>query len=263
MMTFAAFRSEWVKLRRPTLLIGTFAGLAVAASVFAVLMFSQAQHGTHDPGGLPSLEELARPNGLIHGLSRAAILLGIVAFGVAAAQVATEYSLGTLRQMLVRQPRRLVFLAGKYVAVISFLVLAVAVAAAVAGVVAVGMAHVRGVPTSAWFSSTGIGDLTRALGNILLAVIGYATLGAVVGLFLRSSVAAVIVGFAYLLPVEAIIMAIVHSTSHWLPGEMLTDVAQGGTSTVEFSHALGISAAYLLVGVGAAAIWFSRRDVTA
>jgi len=263
MMTLAAFHSEWVKLRRPTLLWGTFVGLALAASMFAVLLFSQAQHGTRDQGGLPSLEELAQPNGLIHGLSRAVILLGIVAFGVAASQVASEYSLGTLRQMLVRQPRRLVFLLGKYLAVVSFLVAAVALAAVIAGVVAIGMAHVRGVPTSAWFSSTGVTDLTRALGDILLAVIGYATLGTVVGLFLRSSVAAVIVGFAYLLPVEAIITAIVHSTSAWLPGEMLTDVAQGGTQTVSYGHALGISAVYLLVAAGAAALWFRRRDVTA
>jgi ABC-type transport system involved in multi-copper enzyme maturation permease subunit len=264
MMTYAAFRSEWVKLRRPTLFLGTFIGLAVAASLFAILLFSQAQHGVGgDRRGLPTLEELAQPNGLIHGLSQAIILLGIVAFGVAAAQVAAEFSLGTLRQLLVRQPRRLVFLAGKYVAVISFLVAAVVFAAAVAGVVAVGMAHLRGVPTAAWFSATGRGDLLRALGDIVLAVVGYATLGAVVGLFLRSSVAAVIVGFAYLLPVEAIVTAIVHSASTWLPGEMLTAVAQGGTHAVDYRHALGLSAVYLLVGMGAAAVWFVRRDVTA
>jgi ABC-2 type transport system permease protein len=262
-MAFAAFRSEWVKLRRPTLFIGTFVGLAVAASAFAVLLFSQARHASVDRGGLPSLEELAQPNGLIHGISRAVILLGIVAFGVAASQVATEFSLGTLRHMLVRQPRRLVFLAGKYAAVISFLVAAVVFASVAAGVVAVGMAHLRGIPTSAWFSSAGISDLTRALGDIVLAVVGYATFGAVVGLFLRSSVAAVIVGFAYLLPVEAIVSAIIGSTATWLPGQMLTDVAQGGTQTVGYHRALGLSAIYLILAVIAAAIWFQRRDVTA
>jgi hypothetical protein len=31
-----------------------------------------------------------------------------VAFGIAASQVASEYSLGTLRQLLIRQPRRAV-----------------------------------------------------------------------------------------------------------------------------------------------------------
>jgi ABC-2 type transport system permease protein len=263
MMIWAAFRSEWVKLRRPTLLLGTVVGLSVAASLFVVLLFTQARNGGHDPGGLPSLDELAQPNGLIHGISRAVVLLGIVAFGIAASQVASEFSLGTLRQLLVRQPRRLVFLLGKYLAVVAFMVAAVAVAAVVAGLVAVAMAHVRAVPTTAWSSSTGIHDLTAALGDILVAVVGYATIGAIVGLVLRSSVAAVIVGFAWLLPIEGIVIAIVHSTGTWLPGEMLTVVAQGGTDAVSLDRALLLSALYLAVAGAAAAIWFDRRDVTA
>ncbi len=262
-MIWAAVRSEWVKLRRPTLLVGTVVGLSAAASLFVVLLFSQARHGGHDPGGLPSLDELAQPNGLIHGISRAVVLVGIVAFGIAASQVATEFSLGTLRQLLVRQPRRLAFLAGKYLAVVAFMVATVAVAAVVAGLVALAMAHVRGVPTAAWSSSTGIGDLTRALGDLLLAVVGYATVGAIVGLVLRSSVAAVIVGFAWLLPIEGIVIAIVHSTGTWLPGEMLTVVAQGGTTEVSMSRAVVLSAVYLVAAGVAAAIWFDRRDVTA
>lgn len=41
-MIVAAFRSEWVKLKRRNLLVGTYFGLAVAASLFAVLLFAQA-----------------------------------------------------------------------------------------------------------------------------------------------------------------------------------------------------------------------------
>src|SRR6185437_9756111 len=103
-VTWAAFTSEWTKLKRKTLLLATFVGLAAAASLFVILIFSQAPATGH--GGLPSLQELARPNGLIIGVTRATMLLGIVAFGIAAAQTASEYSLGTLRQLLVRQPRR-------------------------------------------------------------------------------------------------------------------------------------------------------------
>jgi hypothetical protein len=60
---------------------------------------------------LNRLAALAKPNGLVIGVARAAMLLGVVAFGIAASQVASEYSLGTLRQLLVRQPRRAVLLA--------------------------------------------------------------------------------------------------------------------------------------------------------
>ena len=41
-MTWAAFTSEWTKLKRKTLLLSTFLGLAAAASLFVILVFSQA-----------------------------------------------------------------------------------------------------------------------------------------------------------------------------------------------------------------------------
>jgi len=118
-MIWAAFTSEWTKLRRWTLLLSTFIGLAAAASLFVILLFAQAPAA--GGGGLPSLQQLARPNGLIVGVTRATMLLGIVAFGIAAAQTASEYSLGTLRQVLVRQPRRVTLLAGKMLGVVSSL----------------------------------------------------------------------------------------------------------------------------------------------
>jgi ABC-2 type transport system permease protein len=180
-MILAAFRSEWVKLRRRNLLVGTYVGLALAASLFAALLFAQAP-ASGNGGGLPSLTQLAQPNGLIHGVNRAAVLLGIVAFGIAATQIANEYSLGTLRQLLVRQPRRPVLLAGKFLAVLTFMLAAVIFSSVVASVASVAMAHARHVPTAAWTSGAGVSDLTRALGDLLLATVGFTTLGLVVGL---------------------------------------------------------------------------------
>ena len=252
-----------MKLRRHTLLLGTFGGLALAASIFGILVFTQAAPVGPGSADLPSLQTLAQPNGLIHGLTRAIVLLGIIAFGIAAAQIATEYSLGTLRQLLVRQPRRAVLLVGKYLGVISFMVSAVVFAAVVTGGVAIVMAHVRHVPVGAWFSSTGMGDLTRALGELLLSVVGFATLGLAVGLFLRSSVFAVIVGFAYLVPVESIIGRILPATNRWLPGQLLVAVGQGGNSTTSFGRALLLSGLYLTAVSGMTVYAFVRRDVTA
>jgi ABC-2 type transport system permease protein len=262
-MIVQSFRSEWIKLRRPTLLFGTFGGVALAASFFTILTFTQAS--ARGPGSLdlPSLQTLAQPNGLIHGMSRAVVLLGIVAFGVAATQIASEYSLGTLRQLLVRQPRRMTLLVGKFLAVISFLVATVVFASIVAGIVAIVLAHLRHVPVGAWFSSSGIADLTRALGELLLAVVGFGTLGFAAGMFLKSSVFAVILGIAYLLPFENILERIVPSTSNWLPGSLLGVVGQGGTSTVGFSRAMVISALYVVIVGFCTLTAFRRRDVTA
>jgi ABC-2 type transport system permease protein len=258
-MIWAAFASEWTKLRRRTLFLSTFLGLAAAASLFVILMFSQASPN----GGIVTLHQLAQPNGLVIGVARAAMLLGVVAFGIAASQVASEYSLGTLRQLLVRQPRRAVLLAGKMLGVITFLVLALCFAAVVALIVAVVAAHSRGVPTSAWFTGTGLRDLFRELGDLALATVGYSVLGMALGQFVRSAVFAVIVGFAWLIAVENIITRIVPSTQQWLPGASILAVASGGAEGVGYAHGLILGAVYLAVAIAAAMTVFLRSDVTA
>jgi ABC-2 type transport system permease protein len=258
-MMWAAFTSEWTKLRRRTLFLSTFLGLAVAASIFVILLFSQATNN----GGIVTLHQLARPNGLVIGVARASMLLGVVAFGIAASQVASEYSLGTLRQLLVRQPRRAVLLAGKMLGVITFLVLALCFAAIVALIVAVVAAHSRDVSTSAWFTGTGLGDLFRELGDLALATVGYSVLGMALGQFVRSAVAAVIIGFAWLVAVENIITRIVPSTQQWLPGASITAVASGGVEGVGYSHGLILGTVYVVVAITAAMAVFLRSDVTA
>jgi hypothetical protein len=258
-MIWAAFTSEWVKLRRRTLFLSTFLGLAVAASIFVVLLFTQAT----PHGGIVSLHQLAQPNGLVIGVARAAMLLGVVAFGIAASQVASEYSLGTLRQLLVRQPRRAVLLGGKMLGVITFLVLALCFAAVVALIVAVVAAHSRGVSTSAWFTGTGLGDLFRELGDLVLATIGYSVLGMALGQFVRSAVFAVIIGFAWLIAVENIIARIVPSTEQWLPGQSIIAVASGGVEGVGYEHGMILGAVYIVVAIAAAMTVFLRSDVTA
>jgi ABC-2 type transport system permease protein len=258
-MMWAAFASEWIKLRRRTLLLSTFLGLAAAASLFVVLLFSQAT--AH--GGIVTLHQLAQPNGLVIGVARAAMLLGVVAFGIAASQVASEYSLGALRQLLVRQPRRAVLLAGKMLGVISFLVLALCFAAVVALIVAVAAAHSRGVPTGAWFTGTGLGDLFRELGDLVLATIGYSVLGMALGQFVRSAVFAVIIGFAWLVAIENIVTRIVPSTEQWLPGASILAVASGGKEGVGYQHGLILGLIYVAVAIMAAMTVFLRSDVTA
>jgi ABC-2 type transport system permease protein len=245
------------------MVLGVFGGLSAAASFFVVLLFTQAAAVGPGSADLPSLVVLAQPNGLIHGVDRVVVLLGIVAFGVGAFQIASEYSLGTLRQLLVRQPRRWALLAGKYLAVVSFMVAVVVVASVIAGGVAIVMAHARHVPVGAWFSATGIRDLTGALGELVLAVVGFATLGLAAGLFLRSAVFAVIVGFAYLVAIENIVGRVLPATSKWLPGQLLLGVGQGGNATTTFPRALILSGAYLLVVAAVTTYAFARRDVTA
>lgn len=266
-MIWAAFRSEWVKLRRPALLAGTYLTLTGLAALLTVLVFARARTTLPPPGEhhdfTVTLSRLAQPSGLVHGFSQAALLLGVVAFGVAAAQIANEYGWGTLRQLLIRQPNRKLLLCGKYLAVLSFLAGATLAATTGGVVAALIMAHVRGIPTAAWTSTSGLADLGRALGEVALAVGGYATFGFVVGLLLRSAVASVVIGIVYLLPLETVLNNLLPGAGDWLPGQLLNAVAQGGTSSIGFASGLATVAVYLAVVAASSTVAFARRDIRA
>lgn len=258
-----AFASEWVKLRRRNLLAGAYVAITAVAVLFTVLIFARAGHADHDRREFVTLAQLAQPSGLVHGVSRAGTLLGLVALCVAAAQVASEYTNGTLRNLLVRQPRRGRLLAGKYLAVLTFMVGAVAAATAGGVAAAFVMAHVRAIPTSAWTSAPGLQAFGQALANTAIAVCGYATLGLVLGVVMRSPVSAIAVGVIYVLPFETILAAVVSGTARWLPGQLLDAISQGGTSTARYGPALLTAIVYLAAAGLVAGSLFARRDVTA
>jgi ABC-type transport system involved in multi-copper enzyme maturation permease subunit len=263
-VTFSAFRSEWIKLRRPTLLLGTYGAIAAVTALLTILTFARAgHHARFARAAFISLAALAAPDGIVHAFTRGATLLGIIALAVAGAQLASEYSLGTLHNLLIRQLRRPILLAGKYLAVLSFMIGAVVLACVVGGVAAFVMAHVRGIPTAAWTSSAGLHQIGQALGDVALSVCGYATLGMVFGIVFRSPVAAITIGIVYILPFESILSATVSGSDRWLPGQLLDAIAQGGTSDIGFATALVTGLLYLvglsLVGL----VLFTVMDVTA
>ena len=122
---FKVFFAEWRKLRRPTLFFGTFiAALFFNGLItsFVYLMIDSPQ-GNADRGRSVGRDVLGLASGSVYGFSSIGGLLGIIVLCVFAAQTAQEYTYGTLRNLLVRQPRRLVLLAGKYAAMKTFALL--------------------------------------------------------------------------------------------------------------------------------------------
>jgi hypothetical protein len=261
-----AYWSEWFKLRRRGHLLGALAAFLATATLgtaATILTVGEREGGRAGPRRFATtVAELASHRGVVRGIENASTLLGAVALVVAAAAFASEYTHGTLRNLLVREPRRLRLLVGKYAAVLTFVVLATALALAWSVALSFLIAPSKSVPTDAWRSSAALGDIGRAVGNLALASVGYATLGAVLGLVLRSSVAAVGIGLAYLLPAEAILSNAWDASSHWLPGQLLSAVAAGGNDTASYSTALWRVAVYSTVAVVVAAVLFRRRDVS-
>ncbi len=264
------FLATWTKLRRPALLGGTYAAVAAITALVTALTYLTLDGSGEAPAGPPgsglgsaTVESLSTSAGLLTGLSSAVTIFGVVALCVAASTFAGEFTTGTLRNLLIRQPRRGRLLAGMWAAVVTFVAGAVLVAAVVAGGTALLLAGGQGVDTSAWSTADGLGDSARTVGLAVLAVGGYATFGAALGVLLRAPVLAVAVGVAWLLPLETILTGVLDGADRWLPGQLLSAVAADGTSAVTLAAALVTAGAYLAVAAGAGAATFVRRDVTA
>jgi ABC-2 type transport system permease protein len=260
-----AFSSEWVKLRRRAMLLWGLGGglfFALLATIFTIERAVRTPQLFQGPHGVRvSFAELEMPDGLVHGVVDVSGLIGIVALCLFAGAFATEYSQGTMRNLLVREPRRAHLLAGKFLALAVFIGIAVVLEIVVSSAVAFALAPGRGITTAAWTSSSGLRDLGQATLHVYLASVGYGVLGAALGVLLRSPGVAIGTAVAYILPGEAIIVgAIWGNGDRWLPGQLLDALAHGGNSDSSYGHALVTLAVYVVV-VAAATVWlFRRRD---
>jgi len=257
-------KAEWRKLRRPTLFLGTMLASAGLTGLVTSLLFLliDSPQGNSDRGNMISRDVLQLPSGLTIGFSNAAGLLGIVALCVFAAQTAQEYTYGTLRNLLVRQPRRIRLLLGKYVSMASFAIVMVILAAVVSMSLAFGLSGKAKVETDAWVTSAALHEIAKTFGNVLLSVIAFGTVGMILGLLLRSPISAISLGVIWLLIVENILIAVKSSLGKWMPGNLISTIAVGGTQDISYTHAISMVAIYLVIGTAIVVTLFKRRDVS-
>jgi len=261
-----AFSSEWVKLRRRAMLLWGLGGglfFALIATIFTI------ERAVKNPGLFPlrrgrvSFYQLEMPTGLVHGVVDISTLIGIVALCLFAGAFATEFSQGTMRNLLVREPRRVQLLSGKFLALAVFIGLAVVLEILVSCAVALILAPGRDITTSAWTSSTGINDLLQATLHVFLASVGYGMLGAALGILLRSPGVAIGAAVAYVVAIEGIIVGAIWSNGdRWLPGQLLSAVAHGGTTDSSYHHSLITLAVYMVLIAAGTLIVFTRRDAS-
>ena len=260
---FKVFFAEWRKLRRPTLFFGTFlAALFFNGLVtsFAYLMIDSPD-GNGDRGRVITREMLALPGGSVHTFASIGGLLGTIVLCVFAAQTAQEYTYGTLRNLLVRQPRRLVLLAGKYAAMKTFALILVVINAAVSIAISLYLSDRAKVTTDLWFTSDGWSAIGHTLVNVYISVVFYAVIGITLGILLKSPISSISIALVWILILENLIGAVKPSTLKWMPGNQFSIIAQGGSETISYSHALTLGTFFVFLALAISSFIFAKRDV--
>jgi ABC-type transport system involved in multi-copper enzyme maturation permease subunit len=252
--------AESRKLRRPTLVLSTLATVTALTGLFTSLVFLRAGSGHNSKRGETiTPHELSQVTGLVYGFKLVSFFLGIVALCIFASQTAQEYTYGTLRNLLVRQPSRMKILLGKLISMKIFALVLVLFAGAISIAISYLLAGHAKVDTTAW--SHGGHLLLQTVFNIFLATILYGMVGMILGLLLRSPISAISVGVIWMLILETILGASLPESSRWLPGQNISNIAEGGTIGISYLHSITISLLYVAVAGAIVAALFKRRDV--
>ncbi|NBQ60655.1 MAG: ABC transporter permease, partial [Actinobacteria bacterium] len=168
----------------------------------------------------------------------AAGLLGVVALCIFAAQTAQEYTYGTLRNLLVRQPSRMKILLGKLGSMKLFAIAMVTLSAILAVSLSYLFAGVKDIPTDAWSTPDARSAVLRTFINVLIATIGYGIFGMILGLLFRSPISAISIGVIWNLIIEGLLSAFVTNIDKYFPGQLLSIVAIGGNDRISYQYAL-------------------------
>lgn len=264
-----AFRSELLKFRRWSVLAGS--GVMIASTAFiAYLTFHQITSNATGSEITPLIQAFPTPQGLITVVGQARSLIIAVALIMVTSNVAAEWSQGTLRNLLVREPNRLRLLSGKMLALLLFVILSLALTLAVSVALILTIAHAQGIATAAWTSPEGLRALFAFFGNEVLCLVGVSFLGMLIAVLTRSVGAAVGVALAYVLVPEGIIAMVWQEGSRWfpvrtfnfLPGSVFPS-AVGPNPPQGYAAALLVALLWMIGFVVVSAVVFRRQDIHA
>ncbi|MBT8198771.1 MAG: ABC transporter permease subunit [Acidimicrobiia bacterium] len=257
------YKSELIRFRR-TALIG--AGIMAA---FTALITTLTFVGFDEPTGPGAgrgpgsvVTDLASIDGLMAGLASAATMIGIVALALFATSVARDYERGTIRQLLVGEPRRAFVLGGKLAALVTVVVAGVAVSAIIGIGAAFALAPIADVSTAAWTTNAAVSAAISTAVNVTIATMVWGLAGAVLAMVTRSASTAITAGIGYLLVGEPLLTLVWDTSSDWLVSGTLSTFTDGGTALVSYGQSAVLLTLYAATFVAATFVVFSRRDIT-
>jgi ABC-2 type transport system permease protein len=258
------FRAELVRLRRRRVVLPATIATVLFSVATAALVLASAEPVRRQPGfgQGTTIESLSRPGGGTEVFTAGVSFAGTFVFVVFVGAIAVEFSRGTVRTMLLRQPRRFALLAGKLAALLTFAAALLAGAEALTWLAAKLLAPTEDIATSQWTSIASVGHAVGDYAAALFWVAGYAVLGMTVAVLARSVPIALAVGIAWAGPFEHLLQDGWSAASRLFPGLLLEAFVAGGTEDVSAQRALVTVTAYMLVAGAIAAATFARRDVT-
>ena len=212
-------------------------------------------------GGAP-LAELIGTGGGTAAFAIGASFAGFLVFVSVIALVASEFSGGTFRALVMRQPHRLRVIVGLLAAILVVAAGIVAVCEVVTFLLGLVIAPANGISTSEWFSVASLGQGMRDYATVLAGVTGWAIFGTTLAVIFRSVPLALGVGFAWAGPFENIVVDSWHTGFRVFPGQVLGSLIRGGTADLAMGRAIATALVYTAIAAGVCLALVARRDVT-
>lgn len=258
---FASFRSELLRFRT-TARTGAIAMCALIGlvTIFAFTGVEPPQEGSRPARGAAADASslLAEPDGVLGGLILASSMVGIIALALSALSVARDFELGTIRVLLVNQPNRLRFLAGKLAALSAVIVASVTAAAIVAGVLGLALAGSTDIDTSAWSAPATLSTYA----NLTIGALLWGLFGAAIAVVARNASTAITAGVAYFLVGENLLSLVWDNAGDWLPSGLLDTFVSGGSPDVAYLTSAALLTGYAAAATATLSTVFARRDIT-
>ena len=264
-----AFRSELLKLRRWSVLASGGVMIVTSAGI-AYLTFHQITSGATGSELTALIQAFPTTQGLITVVGQARSLIIAIALIIVTANIAAEWSQGTLRNLLVREPGRLRWLAGKMLALLLFVTISATLTLLISAALIIAAAQSQGVSTALWTSSEGMRAFLSFFGNEVLCLVGISLLGMLISVLLPSPGPAVGIALAYVLIPEGLIAMVWRDGAEWLPVRVFNylpgstvPAAIGPTPPQGYTAALLVALLWMAGFIVVSAAVFRRRDINA
>jgi ABC-2 type transport system permease protein len=242
-------RAQLVRLARPRAMLSVAAGALVFAVVAAVSVFASAESaGPQSRQGGTTVQALSGTGGGTEAFAVGASFAGFLVFVTVIALVAGEFSGGTFRATLLRNPHRLQVIVGKLIGILIVAAAAVALAEVFTLVASALTAPTQDIATAEWFTLGSVGEAVRDYATVMVGVAGWAIFATTL---------------AWAGPFENIVVDSWPTGYEVFPGQVLASLIRGGTVELPMSQALVTAAFYIAIAFTVTLVLVGRRDVTA